>query len=66
MEPTSENLVNITTFGVHTCRYNSLVSLPESDRVIYTKGNEVVLKCMSTFEVIDSFKIMDDAILVVR
>lgn len=66
MEKLDRNLVKITTFGVHTCRYNSLVSIPHMNKVIYTLGNKVILKCLDTFKELCCLQLMEDAIMVVR
>jgi len=63
---TKNHVVSIENFGVHTGRYNSVVHSQEQDLLVYTRGNSIILKSLTDFRILDTKKIMDETIMVVR
>ena len=60
-----KNSLEITTFGSHTCRFNSIVQV-DGAKVLYSKGNQLVVRDLRSFEVLSETKVMNDAIMVVQ
>jgi hypothetical protein len=60
------NIVDIQPYGLHTCRYNSLIRASLSqDIALYVLGNKIVIYNFETKEK-KLFKISQDGLMVVK
>lgn len=60
-------IVDITSFGIETCRYNSLIILRherQEDLALYANGNRLVLYDLDSKRIVLDKKIINDAIMV--
>ena len=73
MNTSLEKFINISSHGIHTCRYNSLIYIDrrtfptkDLDIAMYVKGNEIIMVDMRSLKEISSNKVTEDGIMVLK
>ena len=57
--------VEITPYGLHSSRYNSLLSVPEFNIALYVLGNQILVHSFETNEVVYKEKICEQSLQVI-